>query len=43
LTKSINEEQAEKLVEDDKQRRTRARFLAKVKKTHNKQNRGKKA
>ncbi len=42
LTASINEEQTENLVEDDKQRRTRARFLAKVKKSHCKQNKKKK-
>ena len=42
LTAAINEEQTEKLVEDDKQRRAKSRFLAKVKKTHKKQNKKKK-
>ena len=36
LTALINEEYAEKLVEDDKRRKARAHFLAKVKKRHSK-------
>ena len=36
LTALINEEYAEKLVEDDKRRKARAHFLAKVKKRHRK-------
>lgn len=36
LTKLINEEQAENLVEDDKARRARGRFLAKEKRRHKK-------